>query len=79
MSNYTDIEAVCAACKTRYPAGQWASDEPLTDETAAAIRDAGEAVEAGPLVGDVETDGAIGCQFCGADQMMLEAAKTEGE
>ena len=77
MTEYTDIEAVCAACKTRYPAGQWASDEPLTDETAAAVRDAGEAVEAQPLVGDVETEGAIGCAICGADQMMLEAVEDD--
>ena len=78
MSNYSDIEAVCAACHTRYAAGQWACDEPLTDETAAAIRDAGEAVEAQPLVGDVETDGAIGCAICGADQMTLEAVEDDG-
>jgi len=77
MADYTDIEAVCAACKTRYPAGQWASDEPLTDDTAAAVRDAGEAVEAQPLVGDVETDGSIGCAICGADQMMLEAVEDD--
>jgi len=78
MNNYPDIEAVCAACKTRYPAGQWACDEPLTDDTAAAVRDAGEAVEAQPLVGDVETGGAIGCAICGADQMLLEATEEEG-
>ena len=75
MSNYSDIEAVCCACKTHYPAGQWACDEPLTDETAAAVREAGEAVEAQPLVGDIETDGAIGCAICGADQMLLEAVE----
>ena len=32
-------------------------------------------MEAGPLVGDVETEGAIGCAICGADQMMLEAVE----
>ena len=79
MNNYPDIEAVCAACHTRYPAGQGACDEPLTDETAGAVRDAGEAVEAGPLVGDVETDGAIGCAICGADQMTLEATEEDHE
>ena len=78
MANYPDIEAVCAECKTTYPAGQWRRDDPLTADEREDIIEASDPGCAGYDYGEIETPHlrggwGTGCALCGSPNVLLRA------